>query len=443
MTASGSAKIIFLTAGGAGMYCGSCMRDNALVRNLLRQGWNIELVPAYTPIRTDEEDVSVDRVFLGGINVYLRQALPFFRLLPSWMLSWLDRPALIRRATARQIPVNASELGPLTLSVLEGDSGPLRQEHRKLAAWLQDEARPALVNFTNLLIGGCIPLIRSKLPGVPILVTLQGDDLFIDQLVEPWKSRVIGKMRQLARQVDRFITFSEFYADSMSELFDLPRSKFDLVPLGIELPEPSKTPRPERLSSPTVGFFARICPEKGFHHAVDAFIELARLPEMERFKLRAGGWLGAGDRAFFDGQLAKLDGAGLRDQFEFVGSPDAEGKRAFFREIDLFSVPADFKEPKGMYVLEALAAGLPVVQPAHGAFPELLRDCPVATLVEPRNPKSLALAWQRVLSSLSTVDPRSGYEFVKSRATAERMARATGEIYRRELETACRLREGS
>lgn len=426
-------KVIFITAGGAGMYCGSCMRDNTLVRNLLRQGWNIELIPAYTPIRTDEENVSVDRVFLGGINLYLRQAVPLLRRAPPWLLSWLDRPSLIRGVTAGQIPVDPARLGPLTLSILTGESGALRMEHLKFVSWLREEARPSLVNLTNLLIGGCIPLIRRELPGVPILVTLQGDDLFLNQLVEPWKSRVIGQMRALARQVDRFVTFSGFYADLMSDLLQVPRSRFDLVPLGIELSETVAPASRSRSGPPVVGFFARISREKGFHHAVDAFLALAGYPGMETVRFHAGGWLGAQNRGFYETQLGKLAGAGLRERFHYVGSPDAAGKREFFRQIDVFSVPAEFLEPKGIYVLEALAAGLPVVQPAHGCFPDLLRDCPLATLVKPRDAGALARAWHGVLSNLDGIDPQGGVEFVRARATAEQMARATGEIYRREL----------
>jgi len=410
------------------------MRDNTLVRNLAKLGWDVELVPAYTPIRTDEEDVSVDRVFLGGINLYLRHKVPLARWLPTWMLSWLDHPTLLRRATARQVSVDARSLGPLTLATISGETGVLRQEYRKFVRWLRDVSRPDLLNLTNLLIGGGIPLLRRELPGVPIVVTLQGDDLFLGQLVEPWKSRVLERMRELAREVDRFVTFSSFYADLMSELLDVPRDRFSLVPLGIELPPPpdSATPEPERLHS-VIGYFARICPEKGFHHAIDAFVECARLPGRETLQFQAGGWLGLQDRPFFDEQMVKLERAGLRDRFHYVGSPDGEGKRAFFREIDLFSVPADFLEPKGLYVLEALAAGIPVVQPAHGSFPELLRDCPAATLVEPRNPQALAAAWDGALRELDRHDRRAAFDFVATHASAAGMAKTTSEIYQAEL----------
>jgi len=428
-----SPKVVFLTAGGAGMYCGSCMRDNTLVRHLSALGWDIELVPAYTPIRTDEENVSADRVFFGGINLYLQQKVPFLRHLPGWLFGWLDHPGIIRRATSgASIPVDPKELGAMALATLDGDHGVLRREHARFVDWLVEQSHPDLLNLTNLLIGGSIPLLRKRLPDIPILVTLQGDDLFLGQLTEPWKTSVIARMRELAAQVDGFLTFTEVYADAMAELFAVARSKFRVVPLGIDAkdlgaPRAYKAERP-----PAVGFFARLSPEKGFHHAVDAFLRLVQLPGMEEACFHFAGWSSAQDREFFERELGRLKRAGLEGRFVHHGSPDRAGKAAFFQSIDVFSVPTDFLEPKGLYVLEALAAGLPVVQPAHGAFPELLQDCPAARLVPERNPEALAEAWRDILiqPDRGIALGASGPEFVKRRASAALMAERTAEVYR-------------
>jgi glycosyltransferase involved in cell wall biosynthesis len=431
-TTTNKPKVVFLTAGGAGMYCGSCMRDNTLVRHLTAQGWDIELVPAYTPIRTDEADVSLDRVFFGGINLYLLQKLPVLGHLPGWLFRWLDHPALIRRATARaSISVDARELGAMALATVEGSHGILRREHERFVDWLVHESRPDLINLTNLLIGGSIPLLQQRLPNVPIVVTLQGDDLFLSQLIEPWKSQVISRMRGLAAQVDLFVTFTNSYADAMAELFAVPRDRFRIVPLGID---PLELPggRPSRTGEPAaIGYFARICPEKGFQHAVAAFLRLAQMPGMDSVQFHFAGWRGEQDRAFFDRELARLREAGLSGRVHDHGSPDRQGKAAFFQGIDLFSVPAEFQEPKGLSVLEALSAGVPVVQPAHGSFPEMLSGCPAAWLVPPKNPSALAQAWVDLLSrpdrgaALGALGPG----FVREQASAERMARETGAVY--------------
>ena len=71
-------KIAYIAAGAAGMYCGTCIHDNTLVAIIQKKGHDIALIPTYTPLRTDEENVSLNRVFYGGVNVYLQQKLALF-----------------------------------------------------------------------------------------------------------------------------------------------------------------------------------------------------------------------------------------------------------------------------------------------------------------------------------------------------------------------------
>ncbi len=365
------ARIVYLTAGAAGMFCGSCMRDNALAKELQRRGIDVTLLPLYTPIRTDEADVSVERIFFGGINVYLQQKIPLFRHLPRILDRWLDHPWLIKRLASRSVKVDAKELGELTLSMVRGESGFQRKEVQKLVEWLKQSARPDLVCLTNLLIGGCVDAVKREL-GVPVLVTLQGDDLFIDDLPDSHRQQVIAEMRKIARQVDGFIVFSDFYAEKMSKLLEVPIERFHKTALGIKL-EDFELQVPHEGDGRTIGYFARVSPEKGFHLLVDAFIRLRAMPDFQNVRLKVGGWLSAKDQEFYDAELAKIAAAGLADSFEYVGAPERDEKLAFFQSVDVFSVPTPYAEPKGMSVLEAMACGLPVVQPAHGAFDEVLR----------------------------------------------------------------------
>ncbi|MBR9801216.1 glycosyltransferase family 1 protein, partial [bacterium] len=115
--------IAFVTAGGAGMFCGSCMQDNALARALMQSDCEVSLIPTYTPLRLDQEDVSEKRIFLGGINLYLDNAIPGWRYLPRILVSWLDRPGVLRWATQRGIENDASKLGAMTLAMLQGSHG--------------------------------------------------------------------------------------------------------------------------------------------------------------------------------------------------------------------------------------------------------------------------------------------------------------------------------
>src|SRR3990170_6209051 len=103
------------------MYCGSCLHDNTLPAALLELGEEVVLVPTYTPLRTDEEDVSERRVFFGGINVYLQQRFPIFRRTPAWLDRWLDSPWLLNWAASRGVSIDPAKLGDMTVSMLRGE----------------------------------------------------------------------------------------------------------------------------------------------------------------------------------------------------------------------------------------------------------------------------------------------------------------------------------
>lgn len=423
-------KVGYITAGAAGMYCGSCMRDNTLAAALARQGVDVTLVPTYTPIRTDEESVAIDEVFFGGINVFLQQKSAFFRWLPRWADRILDSPRLINWATSRGIETSARLLGDLTLSMLQGEKGRQRKEVFRLADWLGAHVQPQVVNLTNILIGGCIPTIKRQL-GCKIVVTLQGDDLFLNELVEPYKSRALEEIRRLGEEVDAYIVFSQYYADYMSDWLGLDRGRMRVVPLGLDASGfPSqRAPRPTN-RAPTIGFFARICPAKGLHHLVDAFIQLKRKKGAERARLLAAGWLGGGDREYFERQTDALRRAGLLDAFEYRGVVDRREKVEFLQEIDVLCVPTEYREPKGLFALEAQACGVPVVLPAHGAFPEILAATG-GVLVPPARPDALVEALHELLADPERAR-RMGAEaerIVRQDFSADAMARKTLDVY--------------
>ena len=259
------------------MYCGSCMRDNALASALHRQDVDITLIPTYTPIRTDEENVSLDHVFFGGINVYLQQRLPLFRHLPGFLTRFLDSPRLIRRL-AGDVETRPEQLGEMTISMLRGDAGFQSKEVHKLNQWLSDEFRPDLINLSNILIAGCVPALKERLPA-PVLVTLQGDDIFLDSLPEPFRSRALDQIRQLVSSIDGFVVFSQYYADFMQDYFGIPADKIHQVPLGINTSDFHQSTDPSKANSvddseTCIGYLARLAPEKGLHILVDAFLDL-------------------------------------------------------------------------------------------------------------------------------------------------------------------------
>lgn len=427
-------RVVYITAGAGGMYCGSCIRDNALVGALENLGWDILLLPLYTPIRTDEEDHSLDQVFFGGINVYLQQKIPFFRRLPAFLDRWLDNPALIRRVTSRAMSVSAADLGEMTLSMVKGEHGFQRKEVARLVHWLKEVVKPDLICLTNLLVGGSIPALKRELK-VPVYVTIQGDDVFLNELLPPWHDRVLTEMRNLAREADGFLTFSAFYRDLMAGVLQVEPEKFHLTPLGVHVEEFDAVweSTRNRAAGSVIAYFARLSPEKGFDLIVDAFIALSsNLPEA---KLRVAGWLSEKDNAFLAEQIGKIERAGLRDRFEHVEAADAETKLSFFREADLFCVPTRFEEPKGLYVLEAMACGLPVVAPAHGPFPEMIGESGGGVLFEAGNIAALTGEIEELLSDREAMRRcgKAGRSWVEKEGSREKMAAATAVVFERAL----------
>ncbi|MEX0585221.1 MAG: glycosyltransferase family 4 protein, partial [Pirellulales bacterium] len=410
----------------AGMFCGSCMHDNTWARALQQAGCDVTLLPTYTPIRVDEPDQSDRHVFLGGINVYLDQQLPGWRRVPRRFTRWLDAPWVINTMSRLSPRYDAKRLGELTLAVLAGEQGPQHREFAELATFIDRELRPDVVIFSNALLAGAVRLVKAEFSG-PIYCTLQGDDVFLDSLPDAYRTRAIAAVAERARDFDGFLVHSRFYRDYMAQYLSLPPEKFHQIPLGIDLTGYDGEPGVRSAEPFTVGYFARIARPKGLHRLVEAFTRFHKRQPAAR--LRVGGFLGAPDRAYFK-EVSRV-ARSLGDAFEYVGSPAThEEKVAFYKSIDLLSVPTEFLEPKGLYVLEALANGVPVVQPRHGAFPELLEATGGGRLVTPGDADELADTFEELQADPDTRDSlgATGQINVRALFNPQVMAAATLDI---------------
>ena len=364
-------KVAVITAGGAGMFCGSCMQDNTMVRTLRLVNTDAVLVPTYTPIRVDEENVSGKRVFLGGINVYLDSAVPGWKRLPNWMTHWLNRPSIIR-VLSRFGSTDAAGLGPLTLDMLKGAAGPQQREVEEFVDFLCDELKPDVVLFSNALLSGVLSALRPRFRG-KILCLLQGDDIFLEGLNARWKQPVMDQLRQNCLLFDGFLTHSRYYRDFMSEYLGIAPERFKQIPLTIDTNDiecvVTKNDR-EIKQRFRIGYFARICPEKGIQNLLKAVWDL--LPEYPDVDVAIAGYLSRHDKKWFE-QLLTESAEKCPGQVHWLGSPDTrQEKFQIISDFDLLCVPTDYHEPKGLYVLEAGLANVPSLLPDHGAFPELV-----------------------------------------------------------------------
>jgi len=425
-------RILSITAGAAGMYCGSCLRDNSLAVELLARGHDVTLLPLYTPTTTDEPSVSRDRVLFGGISIYLQQHLGLFRKTPRFLDRLWDSPRVIRALAGRSLSTDPKLLGDLTNSMLEGERGVLRKEFDKLLEWLAGEPSPDLVNLPNSLLIGLADPIRKAL-NRPVCCTLQGEDLFLNDLVEPYRSRALDLIRRKVPDVDRFIAVSEYYAPVMASLLRIPSERMAVVPLGINL----KGYEHKTEASPTVfriGYFARVSPEKGLHVLADAYQRFRRRigdPPVRKTRLEAAGYLSRAHAPYLDQIRRSLERAGLADEFVYHGAVDRDGKLAFLRSLDVLSVPAPYDEPKGVFLLEAMASGVPVVQPRRGAFTEIVEQTGGGLLVAPDDPAALAEGLYSLYQDPALAGSLSerGFRGVRQHYSIQRSADRLLEVY--------------
>ncbi len=380
-------RLLSITAGAAGMYCGSCSRDNALAVELLARGHDVTLLPLYTPTNPDEANVSRNRVLFGGISIYLQQHVPLFRKMPRFLDRLWDSPGLIRAVAGRSISTDPRLLGDLTISMLEGDRGVLRREFDKLLDWLADEPPPDVVNLPNSLLIGLARPLRAAL-NCPVCCTLQGEDLFLDGLIEPYRTTALNLIRRQVADVDRFIAVSDYYLPTMARLLGVEAERIDVVPLGINMTGYER--RQPRGGEFVVGYFARIAPEKGLHLLAEAYPLFRRRTGSARVRLDAAGYLSRPHQRYLADIRRSLDRAGLGHEFTYHGAVDRKGKVAFLRGLDVLSVPTPYDEPKGVFVLEAMASGVPVVQPRRGAFTEMVEKTGGGLLVQPDDPAAVA-----------------------------------------------------
>lgn len=423
-------KIVYLAAGAAGMYCGSCLHDNTLARALIELGEDVLLVPTYTPLRTDEADVSQRRVFFGGVNVYLQQKLALFRHTP-WLLDrLLDQPGLIQLATRLGPGVDPAQLGDLTVSMLSGEHGRQRKELRKLLRWMEDYARPDVLHLSNIMLLGMASELRRAL-GVPILCTLSGEDIFLEKLVEPHYSQARELIRGQAQHIDAFVALNHYFADFMANYLSVARDRIYVIPHGLDLTGHSMRGAGDAASVITIGYLARICADKGLHNLVSAFELLSADPDLPPLRLKAGGYLGTADRPYLAAFQERVKSWSDPSRFEYVGELNRQQKIALLHSFDIMSVPTVYRESKGISILEALANGVPVVLPAHGAFPELLESTGGGLLCEPQSPGSLAAALKRLIldEPLRRELGQRGYEAVHRQYQARQMAEKTGRLY--------------
>lgn len=389
-------NIVQITPGAGAMYCGNCLRDNALVRELRRMGHEVLMVPLYLPLTLDEKDESAGTpVFFSGISVYLEQQAALFRHAPEWLDRILASRRLLKLAAGRAAKTRAEQLGPLTLSMLNGSSGNQAREVRKLIRFLKSLPRPGVICLSNLLLTGLVQPLKEAL-GTAVVCMVQGEDSFLDALPASSRQECWAKVAENASKANLLLATSHYYGDLIRDKLGLPAEKMKVVHSGITL-EGYEVPADLSRQPRTLGFFARMCLEKGLDTVVEAFIALKGRGRVPELRLKVGGSCGPSDEPLVRALQTRLEAEGLARDVEWHPNTAREEKIRFLQSLSVFSVPARYGEAFGLYLVEAMAAGVPLVQPRAAAFPELIQASGAGLLCRPEDPAALAEAVEQVL----------------------------------------------
>ncbi len=411
---------------GDRFYCENCVRDTSLVRALRRAGEAVIVAPMYLPQFLDP--VAGDApVFYGGINAYLQQKSAFFRVTPRWVDSILDAGPFLRMAAKKAGSVRASGLGELTLSVMKGAEGNQAKELRRLLRWLEGEAPFDLVHLSSSLLMGIGTEIKRRF-GVPIVCSLQDEDVWIDAMEDPYPRLCWETMAEGGREVEAFVAPSRFFADVMRERMRIDPARLHVVPVGVD---PGETPPEASPAPPALGYLARMSRGLGLGTLADAYLELRKggFPDL---RLHLSGGATGDDGAFLEELRGRFASEGAGDAVRFFDDFDPASRKDFLRSLTLLSVPSPKPTAYGTYILEANAAGVPVVQPRLGSFPEIVEATGGGVLYDPSDADALARELGGLLGDPARLAElgRRGRESVVQRFGWDMMAGSMVGIYR-------------
>ncbi len=423
-------RIVHIVPGsGDTFYCQNCLRDRGLIRELRSLGHDAILAPMYLPVLDGGGDLETGTpVFYGAVGVYLAGRFPGFAGAPAWLKRRLDSRRLLAWIARRAGTTRARGLESMTLSVLKGEEGRQKDELRRLVAWLGGEVRPDVVHLSNALLLGLAGPIRRDL-GVPLVCTLQDEDTWVDAMAPGAAAEAWRLMAAHAAQVARFVPVSRSYGEFMRPRLEIAPERLCVIPIGIDARGYGEAePAPDR---PAIGYLAKMTESLGLEILADAFAILKERGRVKGLRLRVMGGQTADDRPFLRRLRRKLARRGLEADVEFCAAFDRASRIDFLRSLAVMSVPAPRGEAFGTFILEALAAGVPVVQPALGASPELVAATGGGICYDPPDAPTLAAALEGLL-----LDPgrahrlgRAGREVVLREFTVRKMAERMLEVY--------------
>jgi len=366
-------KIVYLITGSGGsFYCGNCYRDMIYLRAIRKvPGIQASAIPLYLPPEDDVVESGMDKnVFFGAISMYLREKVPFLKNMPVFFDKIVDSGPMLRMAAKRAGTTSSEGLEDMTLNMIKGENAFPEKELQRLVDYLCKDGKPDVIHLSNALIIGLARQLKRKID-VKIVCSLLNEDDWTIEMAEPYQSKAWSLIARESPNVDAFLTPSEYYKKFFISKTGIEDRRFHVVPLGLD-PDHEILSVAKKDNWPAIGYFCRINAHNGFDKLVDAFIKLKSQDTLPGLTLHVSGGYTGTDKSFITEQIRKVKEAGLKSFIRIYPEFHGNSKQQFFSNIDVMSVPVRKYDGYGLYLLEANAAGVPVVQPATGAFPEIV-----------------------------------------------------------------------
>jgi glycosyltransferase involved in cell wall biosynthesis len=424
-------KITYLIPGSGGtFYCGNCHRDMLYVNSLNEvEGFEVNAIPLYLlPDRDNFGDIFEENVFFGAVSVYLKEKAPFFRQMPPLVDKILDSDTILKFAAKRAGTTTPEGFETTTLNMIRGDSPAREKETDRLVKHIIENGKPDIIHISNALIIGLASQLKQKL-NIPVICSLQNEDDWIEEMREPYKSDAWKLIGQESVNIDHFISTSNYFKDFIIKNTGIDPDKISVIPSLIEITNTDFIS--ENNDKNSLGYFSRLSKMNGLDKLIDAFLILKKdgIPDLELHL--CGGYTGS-DKQFINEHINRIKDEGFADSLHMYNSFTGMDKQRFFNNIKLMSVPVRKHDAYGLYLLEAISAGVPVVQPATGAFPEIIENTGGGITYNDDTPEQLATTILGLINDKQNLDKlrNEGIKRMKENLSSEKMAKMIIEVYK-------------